>query len=149
MKVRPTSTGYRQKAWDALRKQPWPTVSALATEIGAVATGLRNYVAALSARGYIVKRVGDGQLTLVQDTGPRAPSWSLATDEFRDWNIEPPMDGGRLRSIVEDSGLSYGEWLVSHGFNRAGVTRLRAMMNGQRPVSSEIESAALQKKPRS
>ena len=50
--------------------------------------------------------------------------------------------GAALKKIVTRSGLSETDFLRACGFHEAGSTRLRQMINGQRPVSSEIEAAA-------
>lgn len=139
MRKRSTGTGYRQKAWTALRRRVYPDVANLAEAIGASPNGLRPYIAVLEARGYIAREDGGG-IHLVNDTGLRAPSWSVHTGDFRDWNIEPAMKASELKAVVKASGLSLSGWLAANGFDIHGATRLRQMMNGQRPVSNEIEA---------
>lgn len=141
MKNRNRSTGYRQKAWTALRKSEFASVAALADHIKCSPDGLRAYVAGLEAHGY-VQRGNLGQLTLARNTGARAPSWSVHTGNLRDWNLEPSMTASQLRTAIKKSGMTVVEWLRAHGKHEAGATRLRQMMNGQRPVSPEIEAAA-------
>lgn len=141
MKARAKSTGYRQAAWDRLRKKPSESVSDLAAAIGCSADGLRAYIAALEIRGYVA-RANTGHISLAKNSGPRAPAWSVHTNDFRDWNIDKPMSGAALKKIVTRSGLSETDFLRACGFHEAGSTRLRQMINGQRPVSSDIEAAA-------
>ncbi|GAA0206881.1 hypothetical protein GCM10009081_22420 [Brevundimonas nasdae] len=141
MKVRLRSTGYRQAAWDALKHKPFESVRALADVLGCSADGLRSYIAALEAHQYI-QRGDDGVITLVKKTGPRAPSWSVHSRELRDWNQDPAMSADALKKIVSQSGLSDAAWLRAIGKHEAGATRLRQMMNGQRPVSTEMAQAA-------
>ena len=141
MRYRDKGGGYRQAAWDALQGHAWPTVQALADHIGAGSSGLRDYIAALEDRGYIDR--SNDQVLLKKNTGPRAPTLSIQAGTFRDWNLNPPMSPAVLKAIVADSGLSASAWLVANGFHAAGTTRLRQMMNGQRPVSDEIAAAAL------
>lgn len=141
MRQRSKSTGYRQHAWDLLQLRDWPSVNALAAHIGCAASGLRNYISGLEDHGYL-RRGEDGSLHLAKKTGPRAPSLNINTGEIKDWNREPSMAGSELMAIVANSGLSVVEWLREHGFHPATSTRLRQMMNGQRPVSQEIEAAA-------
>jgi hypothetical protein len=140
MRFREKGGGYRQAAWDALQSQAWPTVKALADHIGCGDSGLRDYIAALEDRGYIDR--SNDQILLKKATGPRAPTLSVQTGTFRDWNLNPPMPGSVLKAIIAESGLSLSKWLISNGFHAAGTTRLRQMVNGQRPVSDEIAEAA-------
>ncbi|PZR44044.1 MAG: hypothetical protein DI537_61665, partial [Stutzerimonas stutzeri] len=137
MHHRTKSTGYRQKAWDALRGQEWPSVKALADHLGCADSGLRGYVGGLEAHGYVA-RSNVGAIILARDTGPRAPSYNVNTREFRDWNVSPVMTGAQLKAIVAASGLSISDWLRSIGRHPAEATRLRQMMNGQRPVSTVL-----------
>lgn len=138
---RAKTSGYRQLAWDYLREQPCASVSALASAVGGSAEGLRSYVAELERRGYVERSVTGG-ITLIKDTGPRSPSWSVHTGEFRDWNLDPGMTAQQLGEIVKSSGLPLSGWLEKHGFSGGGATRLRQMIEGQRPVSKEIARAA-------
>lgn len=48
------------------------------------------------------------------------------------------MSGAQLKAIVTASGLSVSDWLRSIGRHPAEATRLRQMMNGQRPVSAVL-----------
>ncbi len=146
MKLRVKSTGYRQRAWDCLRAQSWRSVQALADHIQCSADGLRGYIALLETHGY-VRRVSDGSFSLISDTGQRAPSASVHTGDLRDWNKQPTMSGRDLEAVIEKSGLSLSGWLRAHGKHPAGTTRLRQMINGQRPVSEDMALIARDSTP--
>lgn len=141
MITRQTGGGARQKAWDLLRAKDYQSTKSLADAIGCAAAGLRGYVAALVDHGY-VQRLDDGTLRLTRVTGPRAPSWNVHSGDFRDWNIEPGMTGSELQALIRATGLSDAAWLRSHGLPPENSTRLRQMMNGQRPVSDAIATLA-------
>jgi hypothetical protein len=141
MKVRTKSTGYRQAAWDRLRERPYESVKALADTIGCSADGLRSYIAGLVDHGYLT-RDNVGAISIARNTGDRAPSYSVHTREFRDWNVDPIMTADQLRAIVAASGLSVSDWLRAIDHHPSESTRLRQMMNGQRPVSTNIAEAA-------
>lgn len=141
MIARTQSGGARQKAWDALRRKAWPSAAELARHIGTSESGLRSYIGALMARDYVVRHA-DGSIELVNKTGSRCPSWSVHTDDFRDWNLEPAMSGKELGRIIKRSGLTLRQWLVKNGLDASEQTRLRQMVNGQRPVSGRIAAAA-------
>lgn len=140
MELRTKSTGYRQAAWDALRLQPWENVAELAKAIGASPDGLRSYVRALIGAS-LVSRDALGTIRLVRDTGPRAPSFSLSTGELHDWNTHPRISPEQAKAIIAASGLSLTQWLESNGFSPNGQTRLRQMLNGQRPMSATYDEA--------
>lgn len=143
---RQTSGGLRQAVWSLLLDGRPRAIEEIAAITGGAGASIRPYISALEARGYI-KDAADSQprrrvVLLAQRTGPRAPSWSVTTDQFRDWNRDPAMSARDLKHAVEQSGLSLSGWLSAHGFRPEGATRLRQMMTGQRPVSDEIASAA-------
>lgn len=138
---RQNSGGGRQKAWDRLAKGPAESVRALGQELGVSENGLRSYIAALVDRGYIAREV-DGSLTMIRHTGPRSPSYSVHTDQFRDWNIEPAMSATEFARLLQASGLSVNDWLRAAGMRIENSTRIRQMKNGQRPVSSIMAEAA-------
>ena len=139
-RARQHSAGYRQQAWDRLRGGPWRQgVTALAKAIGCTREGLSSYLGILREQGYLAQA---SDIELVKNTGPRAPSANLGRRSLHDWNLNPPMTGAQLQSAVRASGLSNAAWLAGRGFSPNGTTRLRQMMNGQRPVSPAIEEAA-------
>jgi len=133
--------GARQRAWNALREAQWESVEALARNIGCSAPALRNYIRGLEQNGYI-KREVDGTVTLVRDTGQRSPAYSIHTGDFRDWNLDPAMSATELREAINLSGLSIRQWLIAKGLSPTMQTRVRQMMNGQRPVQPKIARAA-------
>jgi hypothetical protein len=141
MKLRTKSTGYRQAAWDMLLSGPQKSIEEMARRLGCASSGLRGYIRVLQAHGYI-DRDNLNNLILVKNTGPRAPSANINTGEMRDWNVNPTMTGEQLGAIVTASGLSHGAWLESINHHRTEATRLRQMINGQRPVSGPISEAA-------
>ncbi len=148
--MRQKSGGARQKLWDILRAATEPCdVLDIYQKLGVTTNTLRPYINALAARGYIdvVEQKYDGpslvrMLELVRNTGPRAPSWTAATDAFRDWNIDPAMSGDELRKLIRATGLSDAEWLKKHNMSPTNSSRLRDMMSGKRPVSEAIADAA-------
>ncbi len=140
MRQRLVGTGYRQRAWDALRKNIYADAALLAEMAGATSGGLSAYITALKERGYIVQAPEGIELT--RDTGPRAPSFNVGAGEFRDWNLQPAMRPAELKAVIRESGLTLAAWLAAHGFDRHNTTRLRQMLNGQRPISDAITAAA-------
>ena len=71
-----------------------------------------------------------------------APSFNPQAGYFRDWNIDRKMTAAELRRIIKESGLSYHAWLLEHGFDGHGATRLRQMCAEQRTITDSIEAAA-------
>lgn len=142
MRLKMQGGGARQKAWDCLRKQPWDNISALSEHLGLRGTSLYPYIRALVEARY-VERSEDGEIRMVRDTGPRAPSLSKA-GVLHDWNLHPPMSGEKLRAIIAITGLSDSAWLSKHGIHARATTRLRSMIAGEIPISAAIEEAAEQ-----
>lgn len=139
MRNRSNSEGFRQKLWDALRQQSWEAVADLTEHVGCSQTGARTYLNALRKRGYL----GPGPtLTLIKHTGPLSPGYTAETGEFRDWNLEPLMPGAQLGAILTSLSLSPSAWLRRHGKSTSATTRVREMIEGKRPVTADIESAA-------
>ena len=135
------SGGSRQTAWDKLHLADFATVEELGVAVGCPGSSLRPYVAALEKRGY-VRRLATGHIHLDRYTGPRAPSWSVHTDDFRDWNLDPPMAGEELARLIDLSGLSIAQWVRAADLPRPHSTRVRQMINGQRPVTPIYADAA-------
>lgn len=146
---RQKSGGARQRIWDVLRAGQPVQISDIAHRGETSEISVRAYLNALEARGYIefqhlgyVARGPVRTAQLVRNTGPRCPSWSVHTNQFRDWNIDQPMSGADLGGEIAASGLSIRGWLVKHGLPPSEQTRVRQMINGQRPVSQKIANMA-------
>lgn len=139
--------GARQKVWNALRRRKSPaTIRELADVSGATAPQVRGFLAVLHDHGYLDWRA-DGptspaEVTLVKDTGPSCPSVSTERRTVHDWNVNPPMTGAELRRIWSESGLSMNQFGVALGLGQNNGTRLKQMMDGHRPVTPTVESAA-------
>lgn len=146
---RNNSTGARQRVWDYMRGGAARHISDVARAASASEISVRAYLNALEVRGYVefehLGYSGRAQVRtarLIKDTGPRSPSWSVHTDDFRDWNLEPAMGGAELGALIRATGLSIRQWLAVHGVAPTTQTRIRQMVEGQRPVSQRIADLA-------
>lgn len=135
--------GGRQAMWTALRRGGELTLGTLAAASGSEASSVRVYMHALQVAGYLAH---EGDIyRLINDTGARAPSASTARGAtvVYDWNLNPPMRGSELRHIWQDTALSLSAFGAALGLGGNAATRLRQMMDGQRPISPAVETAAL------
>lgn len=138
--MRKRSGGARQRAWDILLQSNAQSASALAEQIGVEPGTISPYLNGLIKHGYLV-RDSSGQLALKKKTGPRAPGWSVHSGELVDWNIVTTASPEALHSAIKSSGLSISAWLRAAGIPEYETTRVRQMINGQRPISSRVAAA--------
>lgn len=138
--MRQRGGGARQRAWDLLLRSEVQSAAALAAQICAEPGSISPYLNGLIKHGYLVKSSG-GQLALQKKTGPRAPGWSVHTGEMVDWNLVTTASPEALRSAIKASGLSISAWLRAAGLPEYETTRVRQMMNGQRPISPRVAAA--------
>jgi hypothetical protein len=137
------AAGTRQRIWDTLRRARSPlSVTEIAKRAECNEDTLRVYLSALRRHEYI--EIADHQYTITKRPGPICPSSNAAKNEFRDWNLEPPMDPEDLRQIWALSGLTMRQFALALGMGEGTGTRLRQMIEGQRMISDSIRERALE-----
>lgn len=133
--------GGRQAMWSTLRKADAPVdIETLAEKSGAAITSVRGYLRILAQHDYVQSTAGG--FLLLKDTGKAAPSVSVNEGTLHDWNLNPPMPAKELRAIWKASGLSMRQFCLALGLNGNHQTKLRAMMDGKKPASPEVERRA-------
>lgn len=139
--ARQRPSGPRQRIWDVLRRAQKPLSR---QEIARRASADLNQTSSFLSLG---KRAGyfdaaNMEWRLIKNTGPVAPLIS-GSGHVRDLNEFPPMSGIELNSIIKNSGFSVAGFAEKYGLGRGMTTRIRQMINGQRPVGLSVEEAAL------
>ena len=131
----------RQRIWDALRKarRPLPARE-IAVQAKADKVTVWGYLGGLKTAGYASD--SEEGWSLLRNTGPRSPSLNVNTGQFHDWNLEPSMSRKELARAFKASGLSMNQFGVAVGLGENNGTRIRQMMDGQRPVSPKVEEGA-------
>lgn len=132
--------GGRQTVWNCLRDGGTLSTAFLAQASGAAESSVRGYLRVLATHGYVAH--DEAGWRLVKDTGPRAPSASVNEGALYDWNLCPPMPASELRALWQASGLSMRAFAIALGFTPTHATRVRAMIDGLRPISPQVEAAA-------
>jgi len=133
------SGGQRQRIWNALLIADEPlSIEEIQRQAGGEPPSIRLYLNGLAKHGYTVNQLG---WTLLKKTGPEAPAYSDQTKDMRDWNLDLPMKPAELQAAFAAHGGSINQFCIAIGLEPYMVTRLRQMMAGQRPVTTNIETA--------
>ena len=134
------SGGARQRIWNLLFMSEEPiTAPEIAKQVVATQESVRLYLNGLARYGFAEHQVGGW--ILVKKTGPQAPAYSTRTGDLRDWNIDKPMSATELEQCWKQHGGTMSDFAREAGLHQNSITRLRQMMSGQRPVTTNVESA--------